>query len=143
MNESKEILPYPPYASLVITGKELDPEEITDILGINPHRRHKKHEKKKDGVREFSMGSWVYSSEKDIESFDVIDHVDWLVDQLLPIKNKLKLVQKMGNINIVISIFWIMSSTNEALSFSPKLLNRMSNIGIEFEFDIFSPRDEL
>lgn len=140
MSVYKEPKPYPPYADLVIVGKNLDPEIITNMLEIIPSRSHKKNDKKKDGIREFSNGVWELSSQGQQESVDVNDHLNWLTNQLLPVKNILTLISSMEEVEIIrISIFWIMPSTNEVLILEPELLRKLAEFEIQIVYDIYAP----
>jgi hypothetical protein len=37
--------PYPPYVSIILRGEELNPEQITEMLGINPTKSAKQGDK--------------------------------------------------------------------------------------------------
>jgi hypothetical protein len=137
-----EHLPYPPFASLYIylSGTKFGPEKVSEILGISPDEIHEKGEKRKNGIDEWAHGLWCLESEGKIESLDLNAHLTWLVDQLVPVKASIKELNEREDVEMVISCFWIMPSTNEEYSISPGLLNRLALVNIRIDFDIFAPR---
>lgn len=137
-NSVGENEPYPPWADLVITGKDLDPKLITKIIGFSPHRYHKRNDKKKDGIREWPNGAWIFSSKGQINSTDVVSHINWLANQLIKVKDQLVGISRFDDLEVKIHVFWIMPSTHEVISISSDLLNQLASINIKVQFSIYS-----
>jgi hypothetical protein len=133
-----ENAPYPPYAGLYLTGKELDPKKITDILGINPHKSWKRGDKRKDNNARTS-GLWMIDSSGQVQSVDFIAHLEWLVENIEPVATKLSEILQDENINAVISGFWIMPTSHEYLILDPNLSKRVAAINLRLEISIYSP----
>ena len=134
--------PYSPYVSLVLRGEELDPQMITEMLGITPRRSFKRGDQRgrdnKD--KKWSYGFWMFESAGQIESLNLKMHIIWLLEQLEPAKPNLLEISRNDAFDAKISCFWIMPSTNEVLTIDPELLSRIAALNIRIELDIYSPR---
>jgi hypothetical protein len=134
--------PYPPYASLYIRGRELEPEKITGILGVCPTRGYKRGDKRgKQNV--WPHGIWMLESSGELESNDPIKHIEWLVEKLEPARLKLIDILKDETIEAEMSCFWIMPTSHEILIISPILLNQVGSFNIKFEFSVYSEEKNL
>jgi hypothetical protein len=133
---------YPPFVSLVLRGEDIDPQRMTTLLKISPHKSARKGEKKTSGNQDkkWSYGFWILDSSKQIDSSDPIMHIVWLLDQLEPSKMGLVEISNDHTIDSEISCFWVMPSNHEILTIPPELLNRIAALNIRFELDIYSPR---
>ena len=79
---------YPPHASLYLRGKDLDPQNVTDILGIVPQKSFKRGDVRRvDNKRKH--GLWMLWSSERIDSLDPILHIKWWLKQIEPVKNEL------------------------------------------------------
>ena len=130
--------PYPPYATIVLIKKELDPQHITELLGINPTKGVKQGDKRGDKYK-WPHGIWALESKGQLESNDPILHIEWLIEKLEPAKTKLTEILSDDGISAKIDCFWIMPSTHEVLTIPPELLSRIGGLNIRFELSIYAP----
>jgi hypothetical protein len=84
------------YATLVIVHPDLEPDVVTEGLGIQPSRAHRRGDIRNPlAKRPFihPRGGWFLSSEGAVQSRDVRRHIDWLLDQVEPKGDVLKQLQ--------------------------------------------------
>lgn len=131
------------YASLTFTAKDLDPAKISETLGMKPELSFKRGEVRKDGKRIWSHGAWHVSSSDNINSKDLIVHINWMIDQLNPVKEELAGIVSQKEMNSLISCFWIMPQGPNQLQFSPEMLYALSEFGINVEFYFYPPEKNV
>ncbi|MEX8502909.1 MAG: DUF4279 domain-containing protein [Leptothrix ochracea] len=130
-------------ATLRIFGDELDPDEVSALLGGQPTSKFRKGDVRRlqDG-REFvrRSGSWQ------LEATDRAP--EGLNDQILEILSKLTIelsVWKRLNAEFQVDLFvgLFMEETNEGLSLSPECAGELASRGIEIGFDIYATVREV
>ena len=109
-NESEYV-----YATLILRGKGLDPQAITDSLGLNPSMSFNKGDYRNETDR-WNHNYWSLTSQGKIQSDDLTSHIEWLMKEIEPIKTKL--IDNLNNKNIQaeISCFWILPSEHEYIN---------------------------
>ena len=130
-------------ATLRICGDDLNPDEITDLLGTSPSHAQRKGDKivgRKTGhVRIAKSGMWRLEA-SDCEP----ENLDGQVSELLNKTNcDLSVWQRLSSryrIDLFCGLF--MTESNEGLSLSPQSLTALGERGIEIGFDIYGPLDE-
>jgi len=127
---------YPPYAYFALRGKELDPREVTEFLGVTPSRSFMRGENRTEN-KKWPHGYWALTSSGQIQSTDFQLHLEWLVNQLEPVKSKIIELQKKENIVGSISCFWILPTQHELLTLSSELLDRIASLKMDILFDIY------
>lgn len=121
-------------ASLVLSGKNLDPQEVTTKLGIMPSESFSRGDYRTD-TEKWSRGFWKLSSEK-IGEEEMRAHIEWLVDQLFPIKHQLQEQLKDPTIRAWISCYWLLPTDHEVISLSSSLLAKIAEIGLDIDVDL-------
>ena len=70
------------YATLRFAGDELEPQEISDALGVEPTRAYRKGERYLAGPRTGELtgrtGIWLLSTDKLVEGSDLARHLSYL-----------------------------------------------------------------
>lgn len=127
-----------PSAALYLTGKDLEPQKITEKLGVKPLKSYKKGDKRQNGEKDWSHGLWMISSSENVSSLELMTHIKWLLDQLEPAKMELIDLLKDELIDAVISCVWVMPSSHEVLIMTPELLRQISLLNIRFKLAIVS-----
>jgi hypothetical protein len=125
--------------SLGIYGEPLEPERITELLGLTPTRWGRKGEirispRAKVPPRKNSF--WLLSSPlADSEPLDA--HLSWLMDKLEPKRQALEELAKEYKVQFVCGF----SSENGqgGCTFDPRLLNRLSSLGLPLVLDLYPP----
>ena len=125
------------WATFRITGKRLDPERITQLLKLAPSESFKAGDPRGTTNLRWSHGYWGISSEGVIGSTDLEEHLEWLVSQLMSVKNELDEVRATGGIRADIFCYWESATGNGGPSFSPKLMERLALLDLELSLDIY------
>jgi hypothetical protein len=129
---------YSIYVSLIIRGKDLDPQKIMEIIKVIPSRSFKRGDKRKD-LQEWPHGYWELGSWNNIESTDLSVHLKWLVEKIEPYKRELVALGKEESFDAEVSCFWIMPNSHESLTLSSDLLAEISSWELGINFDIYAP----
>jgi hypothetical protein len=127
------------YASLRIMNDDLDPEEISRQLGIQPTWAWRKGEPR--GARKIPsrIGIWGLSTEV-MQSRDIRRHLDWLIDQMIGKEEYLKQLQTQGY-RMDVFCYWL-SNGQGGPTVSPKNMKGLANLGIELGFDFWMGGDD-
>jgi hypothetical protein len=131
------------YATLVIVHPDLEPDVVTEGLGIQPSRAHRRGDIRNPlAKRPFihPRGGWFLSSEDMVQSRDVRRHIDWLLDQVEPKGDVLKQLQSQGY-PTVINCFWCTESGHGGPMLWPRQMSRLGALGLELWFDIYDNYD--
>jgi hypothetical protein len=124
------------YASFILRGKDLDPQEVSTLLDINPSRSFKRGERRTE-TKVWPHGFWKLESKDHIQSENLASHIEWLVNQLEPMASRLTTLVKERSLDAVISCFWIAETGHAGLGLSASLINRIATLGLRLEVDIY------
>lgn len=124
------------YASFVIRGKDLLPENVTEDFGITPTRSFARGDKRNE-TKVWPHGYWELSSEDNVKSLDLVDHIKWLVYQLEPIQTKIARFLEEEGVRADISCFWMLENGHGVLVLDHHLMDRITALDLVFEFDIY------
>jgi hypothetical protein len=128
------------FASLRFYGDDLKPDEITSRLQIQPTDSACKGSQsvaRSGKSRTAPTGRWVLDTESHIDSTNLEDHLEWLLDQIeaagvVP-------VDLPGVSSIAISCYWLSATGQGGPEFSPELLSRLAKwqltLGLDLYFD--------
>lgn len=120
-------------ASLVLSGKDLDPHEVTTKLGIMPSESFRRGDYRTDSEK-WPRGFWELSS-KNLGDVEMRDHIEWLVDQLLPHKHQLREILDDLRVKAWISCYWLLPTDHETLPLSSDLIAKLAEIDLNIDFD--------
>jgi hypothetical protein len=126
------------FASFTITGKSLDPEEVSAALSLSPYRAFKAGDKKGTGDDRWSHGLWSISTEGVVEADDLEAHIAWLLHQLEPEKSELVNVLTEERVKARILCFFEMEKMNDGVEFSAALINRLAALDLPVALDIYN-----
>jgi hypothetical protein len=124
------------FASLVLRGKNIIPQEVTDAIGLNPTKSFKRGDIRK-GTKKWPHGYWELTSKETVQSSDLSMHLEWLAEQLEPSKSELIEIVSQGGVDAEISCFWILPTSHESISLSSELLIRIASLGLRINIDIY------
>jgi hypothetical protein len=126
------------WATFRIWGKYLDPADVTSRLKITPSRSFKAGDPHgEQGVYQWKHGYWGLTSEERMSSTDLGEHLEWLLDQLEPIKHELQtLIQESDN-RADLFCFWESESINPRLGLNPSILGRIAALNLRLDLDIY------
>lgn len=126
------------YATLILKGMGLNPDEVTTFLGINPSMSFKCGDKR--GVTGiWKHNFWSLSSQEQIGSNNLAIHLEWLMSQLEPVESNLSELLDRKDIEGEISCFWILPTDHEIFTISPALLSKISMLNLGFSVDVYCP----
>jgi hypothetical protein len=126
------------FASLVLRGKDLVPQEVINAIGIIPTKSFKRGDIRK-GNKTWPHGYWELTSKESVQSSDLSMHLEWLAEQLEPSKTELLRIVGQEGIDAEISCFWILPTSHESLSLSSELILRIAYLGLKISVDIYCP----
>lgn len=89
------------FASLRFRGDRLEPGRVTEILRVTPTLAYRKGEiYKQSGNREARgrTNLWLLSSKRQVDSQDLIDHLDYLLSFLYPSQSDETRVEQLNNL---------------------------------------------
>jgi hypothetical protein len=125
-------------ACLRIAGDDLDPSEVTRLLGAEPSSSQFMGQElpTPSGVRIAKFGHWRLRAET-AEPEDMNGQVAEILGRLT---NDLQVWQSLAaRFRIDLFCGWFMGGTNEGLGISPKALQSLGERGIELSVDLYAP----
>jgi hypothetical protein len=130
-------------ATLRIVGDNLDPDEITALLGCAPTRSERKGDvltsKTTGRSRTLKLGAWCLEA-SDREPEDLDGQIAELLDKLSPSMDVWQSIAERYRIDLFCGFF--MRETNEGVEISPASLAALGQRRIVLGLDIYSPTRE-
>jgi len=125
------------YVTLRIYCDQLQPDEVTEFLGILPSKTQIKGQNNQLRINKlYERNGWFLTTKDILSSKDCRRHIDYLVDKILPIKSKLQSLIDSGS-KIDISCFWESKSGQGGPTLSKQQLLKLAELGVELWFDIY------
>lgn len=129
--------------TLRLFGDDLNPAEITALLGANPTAAHHKGQQltgnQPDAVRIARTGSWQLDAERR-EPEDLEAQIFEILDQLT---GDLAVWQSLARFRPDLFCGLFMGSSNDGVSLSPRVLLALGERGIELGLDIYEADEEV
>lgn len=128
-------------ASLTITGDDLDPDEVTALLGCTPTKAFRKGDawSAHRPERHRQHGVWILKTalDRDVELEAQIAHL------LAQVSNDAAIWQQI-NARFFSRIFCgiFMDRWNEGFGLTPTVLARLSTCGLHLDFDLYGPSQD-
>ncbi len=128
-------------ASLRIAGDDLDPEEVSLLLGAQPTHAQRKGQElpSKVGVRKAKFGHWRLHA-KETEPEDLDAQVAEILGQLT---SSIEVWEGLAS-RYRVDLFcgWFMKESNEGVCISPSTLQALGERSIELGLDIYAPNTD-
>ena len=122
--------------SLCIYGDELDPDEITQLLGQSPPRSHRRGDRLKPSGPSFRTGAWIYQVESEVAP-DAPELV--LVHLLDRLPSDPAFWTQLGQrYDIRISICIGFEGWNKGFTLSTRNIQRVAALGTRMDFDLYA-----
>ncbi len=118
---------------LVYTGDML-PDKVTKLLHIEPSELLRKGESVTNRIgrtRIHKLNAWFLCSEPKINSLDLKDHLNYILETIYPAKEQLFLLQKDKQIKMRISCVWYSKGDTSGINLSPDQMKKMSELNLE------------
>jgi Domain of unknown function (DUF4279) len=129
-------------ASLRIFGSDLDPDEMTRLLGKEPHRVQRRGQPMKlpDGSegRIIDFSSWTINAERTSPG-DLDNQIAAILDGMTDDRSVWAAISGAYRMDIFCGLF--MRDDPEEISISPKTLLSLGERGIKLSLDIYGPTD--
>lgn len=127
-------------ATLRISGDDLEPAELSRLMGATPTLACAKGEPRKPGGKAIARtGQWHLSAAY-TEPADLDAQVKEILGQL---PSDLELWRSLGaRYKIDLFCGWFMNESNEGLEISPETLSALGARGVELGVDLYGPAAE-
>jgi len=129
------------FATFILRGKGLNPQEVTDNLGINPTKSFKRGEWR-TSTEKWTRNYWSLTSQEKVQSDDLSNHIEWVIEQFEPVLPKLNEILSNKDVQGEISCFWILPAGHDGLSLNPVLLRKIADLKLILKLDIYCLDEE-
>lgn len=112
---------------------------ITKVLGIEPTRTcvpGRKTVNSHGYERTDTIHGWFFASEGEIDSKDLRDHLDWLLDRLLPQKEAILELQQEAGLEMSVNCVWWSAHGGGGPVLWPEQMAALVELNLECGFDI-------
>jgi hypothetical protein len=120
------------------------PNAMTAKLGVKPDTTMTKglpHELPSGRMRDATVSGWFLSSEGQVVSRDLRDHLDWLLDRLRPAAVGLSALQA-EEVRMEVWCRWDSASGHGGPTLEPEQMRLMAELNLQCGFDIYFAGDE-
>lgn len=130
--------------SLLIRGQNLNPDEITENLNLQPSLVRRSGDKRSK-MASLHGGVWKYDGANEPDGYDSWETLEaglmFLLDKLTPVKEKIDKYKTECELT-----FWcghFQSGFNGGLQLSPKLLQNLADFGVRVYIDTYFRNSKL
>ncbi len=127
------------YATLRIYSGDIDPDEVTVKLGVAPTEAQHQGELRSCG-RFVRVNAWFLSSRDQVTSTNLNDHLDWLLNQVLPKAAVLRELQGAG-IKSDVACYWQSLTGNGGPTLFPSQMEKLATLKLDCWFDVYFHKD--
>ena len=124
-------------ATLRISGDDLDPSDLTQLLGAAPTLACVKGEPRKPGGKVIARTGQSHLSAKDIEPADIDAQVAEILAQLPSDPDVWRLLAARYKIDLFYG--WFMNESNEGVEIAAETLSALGSRGIKLGIDLYGP----
>lgn len=125
------------YSTLRIYPGNLSPEEVTDILEIEPTHTQKVGElARATSKRKVEVNGWFLTTKGNVESKDSRRHLDTVLEKLKGKGERLNLLRQKGA-RIDISSYWSSVQGHGGPTISPKQMRQLVDLDLEVWWDFY------
>ncbi|MFA7484090.1 MAG: DUF4279 domain-containing protein [Vulcanimicrobiota bacterium] len=127
------------HATLCINCGDYHPDIISEELRLEPtdvsiKGRSRTNSRNRTRIEKYNI--WFLCSESFVESLDLRHHLDWLLSNLIPRKEKLSaLQQKVEFLTYVRCVWWSKGSGGPTLW--PEQMTGLAELNLECAFDVY------
>ncbi|MCC6192133.1 MAG: DUF4279 domain-containing protein [Anaerolineales bacterium] len=123
------------FATFRLIGKDVDPDAASNMLGLTPSRAFRKGDPRGES-KTWPHGLWTITSQHAVDSTDLARHIEWLLDQLEPVRDQLESLRD-GDVKADIDCFFESLTGHGGPTFGPQLLARIASLDLELGLDIY------
>ncbi|MBI6549795.1 DUF4279 domain-containing protein [Xenorhabdus lircayensis] len=128
------------YAKLLIYPGDVHPDEVSSLLLLEPTKKNivgTQIVNRLGRVKEIKVSGWFLSSENYVNSKDLRDHLNWILDRIRPSSGGLKQLQNIDGVTMGIDCVWRSIAGHGGPTLWPEQMQAMSELGLECSFDIY------
>jgi len=127
-------------ASFLLYPGKIHPNYITSRLGLLPTRCQVAGEpvilpSGKSRVAKSSL--WFLESEENVNSYDLRDHLDWVLNQLKSVERELKYIQTLEGVKMIIKCVWESYNGESGPVLWPEQMKILGELNLESSFDFY------
>ncbi|WP_158807908.1 DUF4279 domain-containing protein [Beijerinckia sp. L45] len=126
-------------ASVILWGDHLDPDLVSDTIGIKPTNAIRMGEESRGRVAK--TGRWSYDTRDDVRSDSLIDHLNPFLPRLVANAEKLKNELGVEKVRVTIIVECFDETWEEELD--DNIVRGLAAIGASFWMTVFSQKPEL
>jgi len=130
------------YVWFFIRGKDINPDEITNKLGITPSykfRRGDRHGENNQSVRK--KGLWSFTSNRKVHSSNLELHVEWILSQLEAVASPLNSIIFGDDVHAQITCVFNLFTMEWDDWLRPEILRRIADLNIFFGISAYCLRE--
>jgi hypothetical protein len=128
------------YAQLLIYPGAMHPDDVSKLLGLEPTQKNIAGTvvtNSRGKTREIKLSGWFLSSEQYVQSKDLREHIDWLLEKIKPLKKELIKLQNIDGITLGIDCVWRSAVGHGGPTLWPEQMRSISDLDLECSFDIY------
>jgi hypothetical protein len=127
-------------ATLRIYSDTTSAEEISLFLNLKPTRTSRRHKPSNrdpfpNSESEVLYG-WFLSTRSIVQSFDLRDHLDWIIAALAPRRDRLLALQKNSHIRMTVCAIWWSKYGGGGPAIWPSQMKALADLNLELGFDV-------
>jgi Domain of unknown function (DUF4279) len=127
------------YAELRIYGDILDPDDISCQLKLEPTSVQRKGEVRegfRGRAKTTKVGGWFLSSEGRVDSLDLRRHLDWLLTQLSPAAEDVKVIAARPEVSMHVTCIWWSKYGHGGPTLWPEQMSELARLDLECAFEL-------
>ena len=128
------------YATLRLYSNDIDPDEVTVRFGVTPTETQRQGELRGCG-RFIRVNAWFLSSKDHVQSTDLKDHLDWVLNQVLAKKDVLRDLQSAG-VKSDVACYWLSVTENGGPTLFPEQMEKLAALKLDCWFDVYFHKDK-
>jgi hypothetical protein len=131
------------YGTLCILGGDMDPHEVTSLLGIQPSKSQIAGESRvsRSSPIVYKLSGWFLSTDEHVNSKDSRDHIDWILNNLVGKDKAIAEIHQRGW-DACLSFYWASLSGHGGPTLSPPQMRRLADLSLEIWFDCYFLNDD-
>ncbi len=125
------------YATLRVVAGDLDPDEVTRTLGVEPDAVQRRGDPAdRRGLRRVLLNAWSLSTKGKVDSRDLRRHLDWLLERLgADAAGRLARLRAAGG-RADVACDWVSATGSGGPILSPAQTRRLADLDLEVWFDV-------
>lgn len=121
------------YATLRIYPGDVTAAQVSELLGLEPHRSWVKDDSGKPGAKK--QHGWFLSSKGHVDSTDSREHIDWLLDSIAGRQQQMLQIQQHSHQTDIIC-FWHCSG-NSGPMLSPAQMQKLATFNLPIGWNVY------